>query len=148
MSFVRYLEPNRRRKTLDSRKVPAICLTCEAVFTTGNDVAPEGTAAADFAPMNGKGQEEHQPQKVTFGGEGSEIGQFENPCGVTVSDEGEIFVTDSDKQRIQVFIPQGMFVRQFPTVVSDGNRGGCWKLVTEYNGYNRDGLPQLKDWPH
>ncbi|XP_078661420.1 uncharacterized protein LOC144905568 [Branchiostoma floridae x Branchiostoma belcheri] len=63
-------------------------------------------------------QEEHQPQKVTFGGGGSGTGQFWDPYGVTVSDEGEIFVADRENQRIQVFTLQGTFVRQFPTVVS------------------------------
>ncbi|XP_019618795.1 PREDICTED: tripartite motif-containing protein 3-like [Branchiostoma belcheri] len=63
-------------------------------------------------------QEEPQPQKVTFGGEGSGTGQFKDPIGVTVSDEGEIFVADNGEQGIQVFTLQGTFVRQFPTVVS------------------------------
>ncbi|XP_066301037.1 tripartite motif-containing protein 3-like [Branchiostoma lanceolatum] len=63
-------------------------------------------------------QGEPQSQKVTFGGEGSGTGQFHSPCGVTVSDEREIFVTDRENQRIQVFTLQGTFVRQFPTVVS------------------------------
>ncbi|XP_078665205.1 uncharacterized protein LOC144907730 [Branchiostoma floridae x Branchiostoma belcheri] len=58
-----------------------------------------------------------QPQKVTFGRWGSGTGQFWGPDGVTVSEEGEIFVADSGKQRIQVFTRQGTFVRQFPTVV-------------------------------
>ena len=35
-----------------------------------------------------------------------------------MSDEGEVFVTDSRNQRIQVFTLQGTFVRQFRTVVS------------------------------
>ncbi|XP_078660709.1 E3 ubiquitin-protein ligase TRIM32-like [Branchiostoma floridae x Branchiostoma belcheri] len=60
----------------------------------------------------------HQPQRLTFGGEGSGPGQFNDPWGVTVSDEGEVFVADRGNQRIQVFTLQGTFVRQFPTVVS------------------------------
>ncbi|XP_078662567.1 tripartite motif-containing protein 2-like [Branchiostoma floridae x Branchiostoma belcheri] len=62
-------------------------------------------------------QGEHQPQKVTFGGVGIGTGQFRHPWGVTVSDEGEIFVADRKNHRIQVFTLQGTFVRQFPTVV-------------------------------
>ncbi|XP_019633615.1 PREDICTED: tripartite motif-containing protein 3-like [Branchiostoma belcheri] len=61
-------------------------------------------------------QQKHQPQKVTFGGRGSETGQF--PFGITLSDEGEIFMADVWNQSIQVFTLQGQFVRQFPTVVS------------------------------
>ncbi|XP_078581781.1 uncharacterized protein LOC144865106 [Branchiostoma floridae x Branchiostoma japonicum] len=60
----------------------------------------------------------YQPEKVTFGGVGSGEGQFLGPFGVTVSDEGEIFVADRGNLRIQVFTLQGKFVRQFPTVVS------------------------------
>eukprot|EP00058_Branchiostoma_floridae_P018472 XP_002603961.1 hypothetical protein BRAFLDRAFT_71751 [Branchiostoma floridae] len=67
-------------------------------------------------------QEEPQSEKVTFGGEGSETGQFRDPLGVTVSDEGEIFVADSGNNRIQVFTLQGAFVRQFPTVVAGGRK--------------------------
>ncbi|XP_019616192.1 PREDICTED: tripartite motif-containing protein 3-like [Branchiostoma belcheri] len=63
-------------------------------------------------------QREHQPQKVTFGGWGSETGQFMNPLGVAVSDEGEIFVADGRNQRIQVFTLQGTFIRLLETVVS------------------------------
>ncbi|XP_078665676.1 uncharacterized protein LOC144908040 [Branchiostoma floridae x Branchiostoma belcheri] len=63
-------------------------------------------------------QGEHQLQIVTFGGGGSGPGKFSGPFGVTVSDEGEIFVADLRNQRIQVFTLQGTFVRQFPTFVS------------------------------
>ncbi|XP_078584374.1 E3 ubiquitin-protein ligase TRIM32-like [Branchiostoma floridae x Branchiostoma japonicum] len=63
-------------------------------------------------------QREPQPQRVTFGGKGSGSGQFKFPVGVTVSDEGEIFVADRDNRRIQVFTLQETFVRQFPTVMS------------------------------
>ncbi|XP_019613525.1 PREDICTED: tripartite motif-containing protein 3-like [Branchiostoma belcheri] len=62
-------------------------------------------------------QGELQPQMVTFGERGSGTGQFNDPLGVTVSEEGEIFVSDKENQRIQVFTLQGTFVRQFPTVV-------------------------------
>ncbi|XP_066300818.1 tripartite motif-containing protein 3-like [Branchiostoma lanceolatum] len=64
-----------------------------------------------------QGEPQSQDQNVTFGGRGSATGQFSDPVGVTVSEEGEIFVADRDIQRIQVFTLQGTFVRQFPTVV-------------------------------
>eukprot|EP00058_Branchiostoma_floridae_P006911 XP_002592399.1 hypothetical protein BRAFLDRAFT_67264 [Branchiostoma floridae] len=56
-------------------------------------------------------------QRLTFGGEGLEPGQFSTPFGVAVSEEGEIFVADLQNFRIQVFTLQGTFVRQFPTAV-------------------------------
>ncbi|XP_019623561.1 PREDICTED: tripartite motif-containing protein 3-like [Branchiostoma belcheri] len=58
-----------------------------------------------------------QPQKVTFGVFGSGTGQFQGPLGVTVSEDGEIFVVDFRNERIQVFTLQGTFVRQFPKVL-------------------------------
>ncbi|XP_078575647.1 uncharacterized protein LOC144861547 [Branchiostoma floridae x Branchiostoma japonicum] len=63
-------------------------------------------------------QRHSKSKTITFGGKGSENEQFDYPCGVAVSDEGEIFVADRGNQRIQVFTLQGSFVRQFPTVVS------------------------------
>ncbi|KAI8497480.1 hypothetical protein Bbelb_247860 [Branchiostoma belcheri] len=78
--------------------------------------APAARGAGHHHGNQRKG--EHQSQRVTFGERGSGPGQFYSPCGVTVSDEGEIFVTDEMNQRIQVFTLQGTFVRQFPTVVS------------------------------
>ncbi|KAI8489503.1 hypothetical protein Bbelb_326700 [Branchiostoma belcheri] len=57
-------------------------------------------------------------QRLTFGKHGSKPGQFMGPYGVTVSEEGEIFVADWGNGRIQVFTMQGTFFRQFPTVVS------------------------------
>ncbi|XP_019628041.1 PREDICTED: tripartite motif-containing protein 3-like [Branchiostoma belcheri] len=66
----------------------------------------------------------HQPQKMTFGGEGSETGQFMDPCSVTVSDEGVVIVADYRNQRIQGFTLQGTFIGQFPTVVSEEQKMG------------------------
>ncbi|KAI8513017.1 hypothetical protein Bbelb_096560 [Branchiostoma belcheri] len=80
----------------------------------------------------GTGNQEQQPQRVTFGGRGSGQGQFQDPAGVAVSDKGEIFVADRGNKRIQVFTLQGLFVRQFPTdrikptdVALDGE-GNLW----------------------
>ncbi|XP_078573787.1 uncharacterized protein LOC144860466 [Branchiostoma floridae x Branchiostoma japonicum] len=81
---------------------------------------PRNTAAGGTGHHRGNQmQGNHWPQKVTFGGLGSERGQFNSPLGVTVSDK-EIFVVDCTNQRIQVFTLQGTFVRQFSTVVSGG----------------------------
>ncbi|XP_019618127.1 PREDICTED: tripartite motif-containing protein 3-like [Branchiostoma belcheri] len=98
-------------KSLPSAPIPAV-----PTSTCSNDAA-RGTGHHHGNQRQGN----HQPQKVIFGGPGSGTGQFWGPCGVTVSDEGEIFVADCglrDNQRIQVFTLHGTFVRQFPTVVS------------------------------
>ena len=44
-----------------------------------------------------KGQEEQQ-------GRGSKEGEFDGPEAVVVSDNGEVFVSDTGKHRIQVFV--------------------------------------------
>ncbi|XP_035699114.1 tripartite motif-containing protein 3-like [Branchiostoma floridae] len=75
-------------------------------------------STATSGPLLGQVIVQSFPETVTFGGEGSGTGQFIYPCGVVVSDEGEIFVADRGNQRIQVFTLQGTFVRQFPTVMS------------------------------
>eukprot|EP00058_Branchiostoma_floridae_P005568 XP_002591056.1 hypothetical protein BRAFLDRAFT_69390 [Branchiostoma floridae] len=67
------------------------------------------------------GHQSHNLQ-MTFGTSGSGTGEFKYPNGVTVSDEGEIFVAEGGNQRIQVFTLQGTFVHQFPTVVSGGQK--------------------------
>ncbi|XP_035659374.1 tripartite motif-containing protein 3-like [Branchiostoma floridae] len=69
-------------------------------------------------------QREHQSQRITFGARGSGQGIWTRTVpvvGVTVSDEGEIFVADNFR-RIKVFTLQGTFVKQFPTVVSAGDK--------------------------
>ncbi|XP_066295127.1 tripartite motif-containing protein 3-like [Branchiostoma lanceolatum] len=92
-----------------------------------SSVAPTSDAADEIGATGVTGchhgnqrQGRHRLQKVTFGGKGSGTGQFNSPSGVTVSDDGEIFVVDAANRRIQVFTLQGTFVRQFPTVVSRG----------------------------
>ncbi|XP_078581862.1 tripartite motif-containing protein 2-like [Branchiostoma floridae x Branchiostoma japonicum] len=97
-------------QSLPSAPIPAVPAPIPAAPASSNDVAG-GTG-------HHHGNQRHQPQKVTFGTRGSQTGQFKGPYGVTVSDEGEIFVADRWNQRIQVFTLQGTFVRQFPTVVT------------------------------
>lgn len=54
----------------------------------------------------------------SFGSEGSADGQFKFPRGVAVDDQGYIFVADSGNNRIQIFHPDGTFLRAF----------GCWGI--------------------
>lgn len=46
-----------------------------------------------------------------FGSRGRNKGQFESPESVAVDDEGFIVVGDSGNGRVQVFHPNGRFVR-------------------------------------
>ncbi|XP_066297207.1 tripartite motif-containing protein 3-like [Branchiostoma lanceolatum] len=67
-------------------------------------------------------QGERQPQRITFGGKGSDTGRFWYPRGVTVSEGGEIFVADSFNNRIQVFTLQGTFLCQYLTLEPGGRK--------------------------
>ncbi|XP_078667252.1 E3 ubiquitin-protein ligase TRIM32-like [Branchiostoma floridae x Branchiostoma belcheri] len=109
---------------LDTQPVvfqPTENFTC----TLGKVTVPEATASSGATAAIGHhhGNPSHTVtsiQKLTFGEWGSEPGQFKDPSGVTVSEEGEIFVADHGNERIQVFTLKGTFIRQFPTVVPDG----------------------------
>eukprot|EP00058_Branchiostoma_floridae_P024992 XP_002610482.1 hypothetical protein BRAFLDRAFT_85623 [Branchiostoma floridae] len=59
--------------------------------------------------------------KIAFGGKGSGPGRFEKSSGVVVSAKNEIFVTDSDNYRVQVFSVDGSHLRSFRTVVPNDN---------------------------
>lgn len=51
--------------------------------------------------------------KGIIGIEGNETGRFHSPTHITVSRAGDIYVTDSLNFRIQVFTPDGRFMRSF-----------------------------------
>ena len=71
----------------------------------------------------------------TFGRYGSEPGEFNNPTGVTVSQEGLIVVADTGNHRIQIFTEEGEFVKSFGR---EGGRDGEFRSpkgvsVSKYN---------------
>ncbi|KAI8514039.1 hypothetical protein Bbelb_083630 [Branchiostoma belcheri] len=96
-------------------------VTVQSLPSAPIPAAPAARGTNHHHPPNQR-RGEHQPQRVTFGREGSGTGQFQGPRGVTVSDEGKIFVADRWNYRIQVFTLQGTFVHQFPTVVSGAQK--------------------------
>ena len=49
----------------------------------------------------------------TFGGKGTGKSQFNYPWGITCDTSGRVLVADSENDRVQVFTPEGRFVRQF-----------------------------------
>jgi DNA-binding beta-propeller fold protein YncE len=55
--------------------------------------------------------------------EGSAPGQFYHPRGIATSSSGEIYVADSGNYRIQVFSPDGEFLRQWSTPEWNDS---CW----------------------
>ncbi|MFO1500553.1 MAG: hypothetical protein U1G07_19585 [Verrucomicrobiota bacterium] len=51
--------------------------------------------------------------KATFGHSGSGVGEFNRPEGLAVDKAGRIYVADSCNHRIQVFTPEGQFLRSY-----------------------------------
>lgn len=50
---------------------------------------------------------------TSWGAFGTGNSQFKNPWGISISKDGEVYVTDTDNRRIQVFTEGGQFNRQF-----------------------------------
>ncbi|KAI8519558.1 hypothetical protein Bbelb_028150 [Branchiostoma belcheri] len=55
--------------------------------------------------------------KITYGGMGSEPGKFLGPCSIVVSSGNEIFVADTGNRRVQLHTTEGVYLRNFSTVV-------------------------------
>jgi DNA-binding beta-propeller fold protein YncE len=77
---------------------------------------------ADFVPV-GSGSVTGVPQvsgvSVFEGGKGKENGQLNFPRGLAVDNAGNIFVADTNNDRLQKFSPTGMFV----SVIGKGGAG-------------------------
>ena len=50
---------------------------------------------------------------MSWGSLGSGPGQFDTPHGIAVSPDDEIYVADRGNRRIQVFEPDGTYIREF-----------------------------------
>ncbi len=93
--------------------------------------------------------------KGFIGGDGEQQGMFHYPTNIFVSDGGNIFVSDSLNFRIQIFSPQGEFMKEFGkpgnspgyfsrprgvAVDSDGNIYVVDALFDNVQVFNRDGM--------
>ena len=78
----------------------------------------------------------------SFGSVGSEDGQFEEPYGVDVDEEGRIIVADSGNDRIEVFDNDGSFLRSFG---SYGSSEGQFDRPYSV-GVDRDGNIVISDF--
>ena len=54
----------------------------------------------------------------TWGRRGSAPGEFHTPHSVTLDDKGQVYVADRENNRIQVFDPDGQFLRIWPALHS------------------------------
>lgn len=57
----------------------------------------------------------------TWGESGSEPGQFQQPIGVAIANEGDVFVSEAGNHRIQVFSREGEVLRQIGPAVGNGD---------------------------
>ena len=69
------------------------------------------------------------PQGYTFvtkwGSQGTEDGQFLRPHDIDFDSEGNVYVSDRDRNDIQKFTPNGTFLMKWG---SEGNKGGQFKI--------------------
>ncbi|XP_066269241.1 tripartite motif-containing protein 3-like [Branchiostoma lanceolatum] len=96
-------------------------LGTEATEQGRHTAGPEGTASYSTGEL--------EQALITFGGFGSEPGQFRFPRGVVVSPSNEIFVGDRGNRRVQVYSTWGVYLRHFPTVVPGS--GGEKKMMPD-----------------
>ena len=101
------------------------------------DYGPEVSAASETLP----GDEYlalWRPHEATtaWGGPGSEAGLFRAPKGLAVDAQGNLYVADSQNNRIQVLSPSGVLLRQWG---SEGSGPGQflepWGLAVDADGY-------------
>ncbi|XP_035699733.1 tripartite motif-containing protein 2-like [Branchiostoma floridae] len=69
--------------------------------------------------------------KFSFGEEGQGEGQFQGPSGITLDQAGNIIVVNYDDGRVQVFGPDGMYIRTVATVKG----GKPYGILLTHDGY-------------
>ncbi len=85
----------------------------------GNSYFTDGYVNSRVGKANAKGE-----WVASWGSLGKGPGQFDTPHGVAVSPQDEIFVADRGNRRIQVFDPEGKYLREFVVDVPvDVNKG-------------------------
>ena len=84
----------------------------------------------------------HVKPVLSFGKEGSDVGMFNCPMEVAVSNRDEIAVADQRNCRVQIFNSNGDFIRSF-------GRHGCNQGEFKYPhgiAFNKDGKIFVADW--
>lgn len=89
------------------------------------DYGPEAITAAGPLPGDEYVEKWKQiPAIMSWGSVGNQPGQLRNPKGIAFDDEGNLYVADSQNHRIQVFDPNGRFLRQWG---GEGTQPGQFK---------------------
>jgi DNA-binding beta-propeller fold protein YncE len=52
-------------------------------------------------------------QKLTFGRQGADKGEFKYPLGIDIAEDGKVFIADTGNHRIQAFDLKGNFLQMF-----------------------------------
>jgi sugar lactone lactonase YvrE len=84
----------------------------------GNSYFSDGYVNSRVGNANARGE-----WVASWGSLGSGPGQFDTPHGIAVSPKDEIYVADRGNRRIQVFDPDGKFLRQFTVDVPVPDKG-------------------------
>lgn len=114
-------------------------------FSRPNGIAVDAAGSRVFvADTGGVSSKEHRVRVfdartgahlLDFGKRGNGPGEFNFPLDVTVGLDNLLYVVDSGNFRVEVFRPDGTFVRQFGSI---GNRGGNFarpkELATDPQG--------------
>jgi len=80
--------------------------TCQASVTVNGEHVRGGPFAVQVKAR------QYKPV-LSFGREGSSVGEFDGPWGVAVNERNEIAVTDRYQNRVQIFSNDGSFLRSF-----------------------------------
>jgi sugar lactone lactonase YvrE len=87
--------------------------------SNGNSYFTDGYINSRVGKVNARGE-----WVASWGSLGTGPGQFDTPHGIAVSPDDEIFVADRNNRRIQVFDPDGRYLREFTIDVPiDTTRG-------------------------
>jgi DNA-binding beta-propeller fold protein YncE len=109
--------------------------------SNGNTYFTDGYVNSRVAKVNARGE-----WVASWGSLGTGPGQFDTPHGIAVSPRDEIFVADRGNRRIQVFNPDGTYLREFTIDVPvDTTRGAIVYGVDNPNGTRGSQAPGAPD---
>ncbi|XP_019634321.1 PREDICTED: uncharacterized protein LOC109477478 [Branchiostoma belcheri] len=124
--------------TPDTPSTPDHPACCSSGKTTVVDLLPTGDALPSTANSSQESYAGNVKSKpIVFGGKGTSPGQMDEPTGVAVSADNEIFVADANNKRVQVFSMKGAFLRLFSTKVPGGNHQAMYPTDVDIDEQGR-----------